>query len=462
MQGVIRAWRAVAGFGRCVLPKIIVGGLLLITLNYDVPLPSDRSYVMDRLLAGYHFDFVTWIAGAAIGKLGYEFIRPHDGMTDADQVAFVRDYMTRMAEYQRLESEIRRIYVDPDITDHEAASAELRAQRDQRRQEINAHQYVAEAIIQEQVEAILREEGFALGGQVMPPLRFRFTPLPYILIVSPRDRIVTIDQRGLQTGLTVDEQDRIERMVAERFNVSTLVTPIGGLAAYPTMLPETSSLRFAISTGAHEWAHNYLMVALAPVALRYLDDPVSRVINETAASIFEDEIAERVFRRFYPELARPDQPAPVAPQPPTPPGPDEPPAFDFRAEMRETRLRVDDLLAAGKIEEAEAYMEERRRLFVKNGYAIRKLNQAYFAFHGAYNAVPGGSPTAGRDPIGPAVQALRQRSRSVGEFLRAISRVTTLDDVERALQQDHLQAGSVASPTDAFHSRGNMPIHARP
>lgn len=435
MRRVILMWHAVAYFGRHVIPKIIVGGLLLITLKHDVPASSDRSYVMDRLLAGYHFDFVTWIAGAAAGKLGYELIRPHDGMTDANQIAFVRDYMTRVAEYQRLESEIRRIYIDPDVADHEAASAALRAQRDRARREMNARQYVAEAIIQEQVEAILREEGFAFGGQVLPPLRFRFTPLPYILIVSPRDRIVTIDQRGLQTGLTVDEQDRIERIIAERFNVSTLVTPIGGLAAYPTMLPETSSLRFAISTAAHEWAHNYLMVTLAPVALRYLDDQMSRVINETTASIVEDEIAERVFRRFYPELAPPDEPAPAAPPPaPAPSRPDEPPPFDFRAEMRETRLHVDDLLAAGKIEEAEAYMEERRKMFVQNGYGIRKLNQAYFAFYGAYNAVPGGSPTAGRDPIGPAVQALRQRSRSVGEFLRAISRVVTLDDVERALR----------------------------
>lgn len=438
MQNVIRIWRTIACFRRHILPRIVMGGLLLVTLNYDVPLSTDRSHVMDRMLAGYHFDFVSWIAGAAAGKVGYEFIRPHDSMTDADQVAFVRDFMRRAGEYQRLENEIRRIYIDPDVADRETASAELRAQRDQMRREMNARQYLAEAIIQEQVEAILREEGFALGGQVMPPLRFRFTPLPYILIVSPRDRIVTIDQRGLRTGLTVDEQDRIEHMVAERFDVSTLVTPIGGLAAYPTMLPETSSLRFAISTAAHEWVHNYLMVTLAPVALRYLDDPASRVINETTASIVEEEIAERVFRRFYPELARADQPASAAPPIPQPqataPKPDEPPPFDFRAEMRETRLRVDDMLAAGQIEEAEAYMEARRKLFVQNGYAIRKLNQAYFAFHGAYNATPGGSPTAGRDPIGPAVQALRQRSRSVGEFLRAISRVATLDDVERALR----------------------------
>jgi len=52
--------------------------------------------------------------------------------------------------------------------------------------------------------------------------------------------------------------------------------------------------------------------------------------------------------------------------------------------MRETRIRVDKLLAQGRIEEAEAYMEERRQEFVAHGYYIRKLNQAYFAFHGAY------------------------------------------------------------------------------
>jgi hypothetical protein len=70
--------------------------------------------------------------------------------------------------------------------------------------------------------------------------------------------------------------------------------------------------------------------------------------------------------------------------------------------------------------------------FVSNGYAIRRLNQAYFAFYGAYNAEPGGAPAAGRDPIGPAVQALRERSPSVGDFLRTIAGVRTLDDVMQA------------------------------
>ena len=99
--------------------------------------------------------------------------------------------------------------------------------------------------------------------------------------------------------------------------------------------------------------------------------------------------------------------------------------------MRETRMRADELLAADKIEEAEAYMEDRRSIFVKNGYGIRRLNQAYFAFHGAYNAEPGGSPEAGKDPIGPAVQALRQNSASLGDFVRKVAIVQTLDDVQR-------------------------------
>jgi hypothetical protein len=44
--------------------------------------------------------------------------------------------------------------------------------------------------------------------------------------------------------------------------------------------------------------------------------------------------------------------------------------------MRQTRLIVESLLGEGKIDEAERYMEERRQLFVQEGFEIRKLNQA--------------------------------------------------------------------------------------
>jgi len=105
--------------------------------------------------------------------------------------------------------------------------------------------------------------------------------------------------------------------------------------------------------------------------------------------------------------------------------------FDFRKEMHETRITVDELLAEGRIEEAETYMEQRRQFFWDNGYAIRKLNQAYFAFYGAYADVPGGA--AGEDPVGPAVRSLREQSKSLSEFVNRISWMTSFEQLQKAV-----------------------------
>ena len=95
--------------------------------------------------------------------------------------------------------------------------------------------------------------------------------------------------------------------------------------------------------------------------------------------------------------------------------------------MAETRIKVDELLAAGKIEEAEDYMEERRQLFLEQGYAIRKLNQAYFAFYSAYAAEPGGAQ--GSDPIGPLLRDIREQSPSVFAFLDAVAPITSFEEL---------------------------------
>ena len=100
--------------------------------------------------------------------------------------------------------------------------------------------------------------------------------------------------------------------------------------------------------------------------------------------------------------------------------------------MHETRLRVDDLLAAGRIGEAEVYMEIRRQYMWQNGYAIRKLNQAYFAFYGAYADHPGGA--AGKDPVGPAVRALREQSDSLADFLHKIMWVKSFEELEELVE----------------------------
>ena len=98
--------------------------------------------------------------------------------------------------------------------------------------------------------------------------------------------------------------------------------------------------------------------------------------------------------------------------------------------MHETRVKVDEMLAAGHIEEAEDYMETRRQFFWETGYHIRKLNQAYFAFHGSYADAPG---AAGEDPIGPTVLRLRAQSPSLYIFVNQVAGVTRLSELEMLL-----------------------------
>ena len=98
--------------------------------------------------------------------------------------------------------------------------------------------------------------------------------------------------------------------------------------------------------------------------------------------------------------------------------------------MRSTRLTVDGLLAQGQMEAAEEYMEMRRQELWAHGYRIRKLNQAFFAFYGAYADEPG---EQGTDPVGPAVLALREQSASLQAFLEAMAPLSSYAALEQIL-----------------------------
>ena len=99
--------------------------------------------------------------------------------------------------------------------------------------------------------------------------------------------------------------------------------------------------------------------------------------------------------------------------------------------MHATRVHVDELLADGKVAEAETYMEARRQVFVDNGYFLRRLNQAYFAFYGAYADQPQGA--AGEDPIGAAVRQLWDTAATPAAFLRLMAQMDSVGDLERAV-----------------------------
>jgi len=433
---VQRLWR----FAKIAAFLAVVG--LAISREYQPP--GAFGPAVSRLIADDGFDFIGWEANALAAKGALMAVPVPNYLAESQRKALVRDYMNLLRRIHDLEGEIERIYADPKVADAAAVSARQRAELARLREQQAARQTVIETIIEEQVAVTLSELGFAAGGQVFPPPKLRFTPLPQMLIVSPRDEIRQKDGFPLAAGLTVDRAEELEREIDRRFDVASLVVQIGGLAVYPTMMLESTSLEWTIEVAAHEWTHNWL--ELRPLGMNYDKTPQTRTMNETAASLAGKEIGERTLRRFYPELAPP--PAPVSRPGPTPmltPTPTrDPNVFDFRAEMRITRIEVDRLLAearaarqsgdaataAARIEQAEEYMRQRREFFAGHGYLIRKLNQAYFAFHGAYADGPG---AAGEDPVGPAVKRLRDRSPSLKAFLETIASLTTFDELRRVL-----------------------------
>jgi hypothetical protein len=404
--------------------------LFLIAVPGVRPDPSNTDFQALGLTRDHLFDFVEWEANALLDKAANDAVGPQHYMTEADRVQYVTDYLKLVDEIGSLEQQVEAVYIDPSITDPETASVDLRTQRDALRADQSQRQALAESIVQAQVSGMLDEYGLDLGGQVLPPVSIRFTRLPTILIVSPRDHIERTGAYALEHGLTVDQMETLENSVDQELNVSSLIVPLGGLAVYPAMLIETGSIPNVFEITAHEWTHHYL--SFFPLGFNYGITPEMYTMNETTASIVGREVGWAVLNRYYPDYAGP--PPDWTPQPPqeeTPQFPENPPAFDFRAEMHQTRVHADELLTAGKIDEAEQYMEQRRVIFVEHGYQIRKLNQAYFAFYGSYADEPGAT---GSDPVGPALRELRYYSPSLLDFVRRVQGMTTFAQLQAALE----------------------------
>ena len=403
--------------------------LLLLLLTGEGPTLQDQRFQLHALSVDSAFDFVTWELDALARKVGYGLLAPQRFMDDEARADFVLDYLEAVDAARRLDREITRAYVDPTVGDPDQATADAQAELARYRAYIEAHAPVAEAILGEQISQVLDGGGFGLLEQILPPVSGTTTPLPYLLIVSPRDHIETYYQKELVAGLTVQQRQALERDIEAAFpGFSAYVTAIGGLSAYPSMLLESASIDWLAEVMSHEWTHHYLTPA--PLGWHYFSSAETRTINETTANLMGEWAGQEVVRRFYLDALEREKPLP---DPRTHDAAGEEAAeetFDFYAEMRRTRLVVDRLLAVGKVKKAEWYMEMKRRDFVLHGYRLRILNQAYFAFHGAYASRPG---AAGADPVGPTVRRLWALSETPRDFVHQISRATTLEDAERLI-----------------------------
>ena len=402
--------------------------LLLTSSNMPPGGKVEQFRIFTRMI---EFDYIGWTLNALLVKNEQAGLDPQRYLTDSSQKKTVQDYFNLLKDIDETEAAIKKIFTDPNVANpSENASVLLKKLHGLKDYQLKLGP-LAESILQKQVEQILAENGLTVGGQPIPPLLYHATPLPMALIISPRNNIQQDANISLLPGLSLDQIDALEKNVEKMFNVSAMVTDIGGVGTYPTMVLDTTDMNFLSDTIAHEWTHNYL--TLRPLGINYNTTPELRTMNETTASIVGGEVGEEVLKRFYPQYL--PQPAPVTQknndQPPAQSN-NNPPEFNFREEMHTTRVTADKMLAEGKIDEAEAYMEARRQLFWAHGYQIRRLNQAYFAFYGAYADSPGGA--AGSDPVGPAVRALRQKSASIKDFLNRISWMSSFGELQKAIQ----------------------------
>ncbi len=275
-----------------------------------------------------------------------------------------------------------------------------------------------ERIIAKQIRDTLTEQGIfnpIVKLKVsFPPVNFKLEQPPYLLVISPKERIESIRETTLNPSLTLGEMEDIEAKVDE-LGVSSLVAELNGLGAtYPSIISNKASLQSAIEATVEEWLHQYLV--FKPLGFLYLLDitGVSRnyeidTMDETLASMVSKEIGSMVYKKYYSgyENGADQNQAPQS-------------GFDFNQEMREIRKTVDIYLAQGEIKQAKEFMEQKRGYLASKGYYIRKLNQAYFAFHGTY----ADSPTS-ISPIGVELKKLRAKSATLKDFLNTVAAMTS-------------------------------------
>ncbi len=400
---------------------------LILVLCFCILPPSDQAPKLtawDRIAGPYTFSIPEWELSNFFDKWGYsleQFFIPKK-LSEQESVKQVETYLSLGQSASSLQDTINRDKAEGNSSQADIES--LEAQEAQLTNQMHSLQDQVESIIESQVSAVLTDQGLAKSidfigrfNILFPPVDFQFQQEPNVLIISPRDKIELTKTILLRPDLSLEQMEDIENEVQDN-NMSGLVDRVGGVATYPSIIPQDVSLQYLLSTVAHEWLHQYFF--FHPLGRNYWANYEMTSINETAADIGGDEIGQLVYQRYYAQTVSQAAPPAASSQP----------AIDFNKTMRQIRVTVDQLLAQGQVDEAEQYMEQMREYLARNGYYIRKLNQAYFAFYGTYSDTPGSV-----SPIGGYLQELRQESPTLGDFIKTVSGISSYQQLLKTTGQ---------------------------
>lgn len=392
--------------------------MLLFPLVVGCAPAHDFNKQLRDITGPYRFDLVGWELNALIREAGKLFSR-HESTGNATAT-----YFANVERIKRLESEIKAVNAGNRQGDLASLEDEL-GELQQQNAELAG---IVERLLETQIREAFSQQGIfnpadkSLSIKVgFPPVNIHIAKPPHLLVVSPRDRIESIREVTLLPDMTREDMESIEAEI-DSLGVSSLVVGLGGISTYPSYVTDKADVRFMLDTAGEEWLHQYL--SFTPLGFLYVLDLAGirrnydiATMNETVASMISKEIGAIIYQQYYtPDEAADEEQATES-------------GFDFNKEMREIRKAVDDYLARGEIELAEEFMEQKRQYLAENGYYIRKLNQAYFAFHGAY----ADSPTS-ISPIGAELKELRSQSDSLKEFLDTVTGMTSRQDLAESVR----------------------------
>lgn len=371
---------------------------------------------------GYHFSLLGWELRNALTKWVNRTSNLFRGVPESEGKKLIDSYEGLTREIRDLEAQLEKAAARGGAG--APAGAEINGVEDRidglRRERAGLRPRLEEYLESELSRTIEQQGLGAPGPLVWPPVDFRMDRPPKILITSPRDRIERLSDVLIMPDAQVSDSERIEKQLQERQNLAALVENLGGLSTYPNVVPADYDLIALLEVAAHEWIHSYLF--FRPLGQRFDANADMQTLNETLASLAGEEIGWATWSRLT------GRPAPVPHLLRDQEDDRTPEGFSFAEFMRGTRARVDELLASGEIEEAERYMENRRVELQQHGIFLRKLNQAYFAFHGTYADSP-----ASTSPIGPQVAEYRRLSENIGQVVRELAGAGSYEEFAKKL-----------------------------
>jgi len=401
-------------------PLMRYGGLILLVFLISASLPGcspagdPYSRLRNQLghqLSPYKFSLTRWVVIALIDHIRPSFVLsdPLRDLSQSERVAKVEEYFVlveqareRLRQIEQEENEVERGILQQELSTIQERKAELESK--------------VVKILQDHVREALRAQGIhhpwfgTLPLKLFfPPVNVEIDPAPYLMVVSPRDRIIPIAQILLKPEINWQIAAELEDQIDDRFNVSSLVSDrLSGLSTFPIMIADDRPLRVAIRTIADEWTHHFLFFVPLGRALAFdFYNFDLRTVNESIACIVAEEISDLVIKKYYSHIIDEQE---IRAQ-------DER-QDEFHSELRQIMEVVEEYLSRGKIDEAEEFMEYSRMDLIEKGFYVRKLNQAFFARRAPYISTP-----VTINPLAERVKEIRENSRDLGEFLRKMSRI---------------------------------------